>query len=180
MSTLTKIFWIFSFTGISLSHILNILEVVGNNRVGLYWKAVKETTLKPCIFYIINLLLYIISWKFRLTYMGRSMHTCWVQEKSYKPACPWFFNMLLKRPWTRLINLIQKVCYFSWLHTRLSTEFPLLILIFIAFLLQIRMYNLSYLFPIWSIPFVLEQFWSCVRLMTTWCKIYSGDLQAHC
>ena len=71
---------------------MNIPETVGNIRVGLYWKAVKETTPKPCILYIINLLLYIISWKVRLTIWGTSMHTCWVQEKSYKPACHQFFQ----------------------------------------------------------------------------------------
>ena len=53
---------------------------------------VKETTPKPCIFYIINFLLYIISWKVTLTYMGTSMHICWLQETSYKPACHQIFQ----------------------------------------------------------------------------------------
>ena len=121
---MTKIFSIFNFTGISLSHIMDIPEV-------------KETTPKPCIFYIINFLLYIISWKVR---------HIWVHLCTYVGYRRWaislhvtrFFKMLLKRPWTRLTNMIQKVCYFSWLHMTLTTEFPLLMLIFIAFVLQLE------------------------------------------
>jgi len=50
----------------------------------------------------------IISWKVRLTYMGTSTHTCWVQEKTISLHVTRFFKMLLKRPWMQLINMIQK------------------------------------------------------------------------
>ena len=87
---------------------MNIAEAVGNNRVGLW------TYSKPCIFYIINLLLCIISWKVRLTYMVHLCTHVGYRRRAISLHVARFFKMLLKRSWTQLINPIQKVCYFSW------------------------------------------------------------------
>ena len=77
------------------------------------------------------------------------MHTCWVQEKSYKPACRQIFQDAAEEILNATYQPDSKRCAILVdLHMRLSTEFPMLMPIFIAFLLKLEwIVFISYLFP---------------------------------